>query len=88
MQSPGDRSLQIAKISLAVAIDNPVSLAIARTWTVMGMVRGHACSAARVSCSVAHLLVRVITVLFYPIRVIDEPVQAHPSGLLPERTNP
>jgi hypothetical protein len=59
----------------------------------MGMLRGHACSAARVSPSVAHLLVRVTsTVLFYPIEVElrrDEPAaQRHPSGLIPERANP
>jgi hypothetical protein len=90
-QSPGEPSRQIAKISLAVASDNPVSLAIDRTWTAMGMLRGHACSAARVSSSVANF-VAGFTVLFYPTEAElrrddwrDElAVQRPPSGFVPD----
>src|SRR5216683_410193 len=56
MQSPGEPSRQTARINRAVAIDNPVSLAIAFTWTWMGMLRGHAASAAAISSAVAHFV--------------------------------
>ena len=81
----------IAKASVAVPLLKPVSAMILMMCSWSRTSRGNACSAAAISLSVAHLVAKVVTVLFYPteveLRHDKLTAQHHPSGFIPERAN-